>query len=433
QYYNSSIKENVYTSFPGISRSDANTYVFNGKYLDGFQKNANESNISIACVNQDGKYYYTFNGVIAYKEDEETKKVLYSEEVVIPEISFRANGNIVLGGNRVFYQIENSDGNVKKVDLEYTPDIESHFKIDEDGYLKYDDYFVMRTLTQTDTYYKFYNKYGGNRKSDVKVCIMPTIEITNDQLTVIPRNSSRNSTDSDVNKTYRTSLSSKDRIELKIDTTTMELLVNGSKLAPTLADGTQSPNTFKVEMPTISFDTEKYVNINGIDTTISASTFGITDISTEENFPIVVAPYDASYYIVKEENASSPASGTNTGIRLSNPRICPDVTTAESGNCVIDGYYTTYRYNTSAFKTAPTLKVDGDYNLVIGGVVTDYRVPRDSISTTTGGIVKELTIYAKIFLLMLCLLSIPLMRLLQAIVPWIKRQVELVQKILSKF
>ncbi|MDE6660375.1 MAG: hypothetical protein K2J93_00950, partial [Anaeroplasmataceae bacterium] len=79
------------------------------------------------------------------------------------------------------------------------------------------------------------------------------------------------------------------------------------------------------------------------------------------------------------------------------------------------------------------LKVDGDNYLVIGGVVTDYRVSADSISTTTGGIVRELTVYAKIFLFMLCLLSIPLMRLLQAIVPWFKRQIAFIQKILSKF
>ncbi|MDE7105845.1 MAG: HAD-IC family P-type ATPase, partial [Anaeroplasmataceae bacterium] len=144
QYYNSSIKEDIYTNFPGISRSDVNTYVFNGKYLDGFQKNANEPNISIACVQKGDKYYYTFNGIIAYKEDDETKEVLYSEEVVIPEISFLSNGNIVLGGSRVFYQKQDpSDSNkVEKIDLVYTKGIEEHFSIDPDGYLKYDDYFV---------------------------------------------------------------------------------------------------------------------------------------------------------------------------------------------------------------------------------------------------------------------------------------------------
>lgn len=434
QYYNSSLKEDIYTSFPGIQRSDVNTYVFKGKYLDGFIKNANEPNISIACVQKGEKFYYTLNGIIAYKEDSNTQEILYSEEVVIPEVSFTSHGNIVLGGNRIFYLEEEDSSSTKTIDIKYEEGMESKFSIDEDGYLLYDDKFVMRTLTETDSYYNFSNKYGANRKQDVKVCIMPTIEIMNDQLTVISRNSSRNLSNTDENKSYKTSLTSKDKIGLKINVSSMELLVNGKPLAPTLSDGTPSTNTYKVEMPTISFDKEGYVNINGIDTTVPVSNFGIENISNEyQNVSVQVVPYDASYYVVDSLSPSIPTSGYNTNVRLSNPSICPDITTAEAGNCVIDGYYTTYKYNTSGFKTAPTLKVDGDYNLVIGGVVTDYRVPQDSISTTTGGIVKELTIHAKIFLLMLCLLSIPLMRLLQAIVPWIKRQIALVQKILSKF
>ncbi|MDE6660283.1 MAG: HAD-IC family P-type ATPase, partial [Anaeroplasmataceae bacterium] len=455
EYYNSSIKEDVYTSFPGISRSDNNTYVFKGKYLDGFVKNANESNISIASLKRNGKYYYTLNGIIAYKEDAETKKVLYSEEVVIPKISYLSNGHIVLGGNRIFYQKQSSSSGfeetydimyeIEKSGTEDKKRMEDRFTIDEDGYLLFDGYYVMRTLTETDSYYNFSNKYGGNRKRDVRVCIMPTIEITNDQLTVIPRNSSKNTTDLDTNKTYKTALTSKDKINLKINKDTFELYVNGKTLAPTLADGTQSSNTFKVEMPTISFDKDGYVNINGIDTEVSTSNFEVRrngESKKVENIfddykdlSLYVIPYDASYYVTDDANIDTPTNGKgyNTSVRLSNPSICPEITTAEAGNCVINGYYTKFKYNTSAFKTAPTLKVDGDYNLVIGGVVTDYRVSADSISTTTGGIVKELTIYAKIFLFMLCLLSIPLMRLLQAIVPWIKRQIAFVQKLLSKF
>ena len=78
-------------------------------------------------------------------------------------------------------------------------------------------------------------------------------------------------------------------------------------------------------------------------------------------------------------------------------------------------------------------KVDSEYNLILGGLVTDFRINPNTISTTTGGVVKELTTQAKVFLMMLCLLSIPLMRFLQAIVPWIKSQIALVQRILSKF
>ncbi len=433
EYYSSTLKEEVYTDFPGIKRSDVNTYVVDGKYLAGFQKNANENSISIACVQKNGKYYYTFNGTIAYKEDDNTNQVLYSEEVVIPSISYLYNGNIVLGGERVFYEQKTGDFGTELVDIKYYEGIEKEFSLDEDGYLKYNDFYVMKTLTKTNSYYGFYNKYGGTLTQNVKICIMPTIEIVNDQLTVIARNSSINSEQS-LNKTYKTNLSNRDNISLKIDVTTKELLVNDSKLAPTSPDGTLSSDTYKVEMPTISFDKSGYVTINGIDTQISTEKFGSTDIMTDyTNLAIKVVPYDASYYVTSDFTTSIPTNGYNTSVRLSNPSICPVVEIAETGNCVIDGYYTNFKYNTSAFKTAPNLKVDNDNNLVVGGVVTDYRVSVDSISTTKGGIVKELTIHAKIFLLMLCLLSIPLMRLLQAIVPWIKRQVEFVQKVLSKF
>ena len=37
-----------------------------------------------------------------------------------------------------------------------------------------------------------------------------------------------------------------------------------------------------------------------------------------------------------------------------------------------------------------------------------------------------------VFLLMLCLMSAPLMKLLQGLVPWVRKQVNVIQKILTK-
>ncbi len=345
-------------------------------------------------------------------------------------MSFLSNGNIVLGGYPIFYKGE--DGT--KVNILYQKDYEKNFHLDENACLFYrvgeKSYPVMRTLTQTDEYYNFYNKYGANRTQDVQICMMPTVELRNDQLIVVARNSNINAEETQ-NKTYKTTLTNRDELILKIDTATMELIVNGKKLAPTLEDGTPSTNTYKIEMPTLSFDKDGVVLVNGIDSQISVSNFNITDISEQyKDAKLRVFPYDASYYVTSENSLTIPSEGAaNTNVRLSNPSICPNVTTTDSGYYVIDGYYTNFKQVTSS----PMPKVDSEYNLILGGVVTDFRINPNTISTTTGGVVKELTTQAKVFLMMLCLLSIPLMRFLQAIVPWIKSQIALVQRILSKF
>lgn len=419
QYYSNSIKEDVMTYTPQIEISADYYYVYDGK-VTTYQKVSSENNINISCVHQDGKFYYVFNGTNI------------KEDVVIPDISFLSNGNIVLGGTSVFYLARRDDGSNEKRLLTYEPNFEDKFSINEKGFLFYDGKAVMRTLTETDEYYKFYNKYGSNRTLDVQICIMPTVELKNDQLTVIPRNFTVNSSQETTNKTYKTNLTSRDNIDLSINVKTMELLVNGTALAPILEDGTPSSNTYKVEYPTVSFDSKNNIIVNGIDTGASVSKFGIDNIVVDNKVVdtsiIKVFPYDASYYLV-DKDAVSTVGGINTNVRLSNPLICPDVSTTQSGYYIIDGYYTNFK----AISNTPDPKIDGDYNLVLGGVTTDYRISPNTVSTTTGGIVKELTLQGKIFLLMLCLLAVPSMHLLQAVVPWIKRQIALIQKILSKF
>lgn len=417
QYYNPNQKEEVLTYIPEIRVSADYDYVFNGRVLWDIKKNPSEKNINISCIQQDNVYYYRLN------------EQRISEEVVIPELSFLPNGNIVLGGYPIFYVNENT-----KINITYEVGYENKFELDENACLLYkhgDQTFpVMRTLTQTEEYYNFYNKYGANRTQDVQVCMMPTVQLRNDQLIVVPRNSNINADESQ-NKTYKTSLTNRDELVLKIDPKTMELIVNGKKLAPTLEDGTPSTNTYKIVMPTLSFDKNGIVLVNGIDSQIPVSNFNITDISEQyKDAKLRIFPYDASYYVTSENSLTIPSeNSSNTNVRLSNPSICPSVTTTDSGYYVIDGYYTNFKQVASS----PTPKVDSEYNLVLGGVVTDYRINPNTISTTTGGVVKELTTQAKVFLMMLCLLSIPLMRFLQAIVPWIKSQIAFIQKILSKF
>ncbi len=108
--------------------------------------------------------------------------------------------------------------------------------------------------------------------------------------------------------------------------------------------------------------------------------------------------------------------------------MCPSVTTTVSGYYIIDGYYTSFlRADNSVYA-----KIDSDLNLIIGDVVTDYKVPSSTVTTSTSGIVKTMPTQSRIFLAMLCLLSVPLMRFFQGLVPWLKKQIEFIQKVLGK-
>lgn len=432
QYYSGNIKQEVMTYIPQIEISDDYYYVFNGKVTE-YQKISSERNVNISSIEEDSKYYYVFNGTNMH------------EEVVIPQISFSSSGNIVLGGYEVFYT---SEGESKKIT--YTDDFQKRLLIDEKGYLLYnvaadptmelseeqkEIYLkhVKRTLTETNEYYGFYNKYGANRTEDVEICIMPIVELRNDQLVITSVISSASDTQTSNNPSYKTDITSKDNLELSINPQTMELLVNGKTVSPTLDDGTISANTYKVSMPVFSLLSDGSVLVDGLSTGVSARRFGIDEVivngKVADTSIIDVYPYDASYYLLEHsDNPNESLTRYNTNVRLSNPAICPDVATTESGHYIIDGYYTTY----VAVTNTPNPKIDENYNLILGGVVTDYRISSTTILTTTGGIVTELSIQAKIFLLMLCLIAVPLMQLLQAIVPWIKRQIALVQKILSK-
>ena len=71
--------------------------------------------------------------------------------------------------------------------------------------------------------------------------------------------------------------------------------------------------------------------------------------------------------------------------------------------------------------------------MVLGGVTTDYKVASTDIIIQNGGIVKQLSTPGIVFLVMLCALAGPLMKLLTNIIPWIIKQGKLVQKLLSKF
>ena len=121
---------------------------------------------------------------------------------------------------------------------------------------------------------------------------------------------------------------------------------------------------------------------------------------------------------------------TGRGVSINETSICPDIAVTEAGHYIINSYYTNYIASTSGNLNP---RIDDNYNLVLGEVVTDYKIPTSDVTTQKGGMVKPLTVEAKIFCLMLCLISAPLMKVLQGLIPWIIKQIKLIQKLLSKF
>ena len=137
--------------------------------------------------------------------------------------------------------------------------------------------------------------------------------------------------------------------------------------------------------------------------------------------------YTSVYSLNQGINGSEVVKTTTLSIDTA--QFAPTIEVTTSGHYIIDGYYTKYEYNGT--ELAPR-KTSNNY-LVLGGVVTDYSISSNSIVTTKGGMVTQLNVNAKIFLLMLCALSVPFMKFFQGLVPWIKKQLLFIQGVISKF
>ncbi len=147
---------------------------------------------------------------------------------------------------------------------------------------------------------------------------------------------------------------------------------------------------------------------------------------------LTVVPDTANYRLVSGSKYfpnKNTFNETRLGVSIAESSICPDIDTTESGKYIINGYYT--EYDSTGEELNP--RIDDNNCLILGGVVTDYKIASSDIITQKGGIVKELSTSSKVFLLMLCLISAPLMKILQGVVPWIVKQGKLIQKLLSKF
>ena len=98
----------------------------------------------------------------------------------------------------------------------------------------------------------------------------------------------------------------------------------------------------------------------------------------------------------------------------------PSIDITEDNNYIIDGYYTQYKASNDS-----SLKIDltDDNYIVIGGIKTDYKLSDNYVTIQKVERITVIPLSSLIFLLMLCLLSAPVMRLFQYSVPWLSNMV----------
>lgn len=430
EYYSSDLVTETVTYYPSIKTTTDTSYFIYEGMVTNIYNNPTYSSVALGTYydSKTESYYYTINGT----------KTNYA--INTPTVSYTSDGYMVFNG----YLIDNET---------YTTDFENNIHIDEDGYIHYcntisdisDSNKLKTTLTKTDSYYGFENLYGASNTLTVDCCIMPTIEIKNGEFII-------NNTSSSTIK-YYTKLTSTDRYTVTIDPATYTLLIDGSPIYATIVeDGSISSTPYTVTAPKFSYTTSGNVYLNGTTTSFNISnvyTNGLYDADGNEittynvgtNFSGVydennnqidvsafnVIPSDSAYFVYDGSNSNS----YSTGITLSDPNIGPTITTTESNRYVIDGYYTKYE-TTYSNNNEIVLFMDENHYLVINGTVTNYIIPSSNISTVTGGMVTRLTDSAYVFLLMICLLASPLMKLLQFLVPWCKKQVIAIMKAIGK-
>jgi len=128
--------------------------------------------------------------------------------------------------------------------------------------------------------------------------------------------------------------------------------------------------------------------------------------------------YDTYYSLMKfsreTKNYTKIGDNLRTPVSINNTSMRPQLEISEANHFIIDGYYTKYIVNSADLNPVLT----SDNYLVICGVETDYQLSSNYITVSKGGEVKMINLSSLIFLLMLCLLSGPLMKIFQYFVPW---------------
>lgn len=184
------------------------------------------------------------------------------------------------------------------------------------------------------------------------------------------------------------------------------------------------------------FNQNAYIDLvfDGFDEADFSAYYGVNgtiDVNNSTNsLSVNVLKGESFYRLSQSQGGSVIVNNVATKATLDNSQFAPSIEVTQAGYYIIDGYYTSYTYNGNELNPH---KSSNSNNLVLGGTITDYTISPNNVISTKGGIVTELSTTYKIFLLMLCLLSAPMMKILQNVVPWVRKQAYSIQEFISKF
>ena len=442
-------------SYPSIERSKDNYFVINGKVYSNLPKDTlNYPDTILSAKVIDDKVYYALDG---RESDIEINK---------PTLSFSNNGQAYLGGYKVVS------------DIKYTDEIE--FRTDEEGNLFWRTTPVRIELSKTNEKYNYYLKYDSYMGSKVvHYCVLPTVTIVDGEYYFDGKRASEDL------KYKANSIAAGEELKVSVDTESMALLVNGEKIygVNTKTNVTlDTPYTIKMPLITTTGDSSQII-IDAVDTgksifdiygddsidliagetdekTIYTSTgeavsyskhgnvfcvdgvlkdkYVFTGLGTDgfSNFKdhedVVLNIKDISISAQNDATQYSIYVGTKaiqTTALLSNTMYSPEIKITTHDKYIINGYYTNYDFSSSAINP----HIDTDHYLILGSIKTDYLINSNDIVTQSGEVpIKSLSINSLIFLLMLCFIAGPLMRLLQNMVPWIIKQVKTIRNLIIK-
>ena len=422
--YDKSLRLDMQVNIPNVSYTEKGEIVLagyqinNATYFDDF-----EASIT---VDKDGYLYYSLNGVRKNIELLLTKNdSYYNYQINYGEYDVdRAVRNACIMPT---IEIENGEyiiNNEKPTDGKYK--VSSSFSILNTVYTleKYKDTNSYQLLVDGQPLYKTLNN---NKLSDTPYLVeLPTISTT------------LNKNDGQMFLSgYKTQFSIFDIYGVKGTYTVDEESVEASKITSKngdviIFDGT---NYYVNGELTENFEFKDLKNngfknyldsseeeIDVYDQNKEVSAYVLKDSSEyQKNYSIMYYDYDTNKY-------NEIGTGMQTQLDINNSIIKPTIEVSEKGYYVIDNYYTHFEVQNRTLNPLLTK----DRYLVIGDVKTDYKLADKYITEVHGGLVPRLTLENDIFLLMLCLLAAPLMKIFQYAIPWTIKQFRQLKKALNK-
>ncbi len=489
EYYTSNLNSSSIANYPSVSISEDNYYVIDGMITNYIKTTISSSDYFTARYNSnDGKYYYYINGITATNIEVENPLISYDNQGFIYLGGYRVSNYSY--SDLISYTTDDA-GNSNVIQNIHIDELGYVYYglSDDDRPVK-----ILIPANENNLYYNHTLNYGRAVEEEVQLKIMPTVEISSGNIIIDSVSSVEilNQAGNKINARYHCDNLPNSTLNatITINPKNYQLLINDN---PVYYEVNNVKYYYTVSLPSFTtngsldrFDASNTAYVYSANSQFSLyELFGekvsdglyrlycsdgtIAEYDSYNNF--IEATYldgsiDQNYilkdiqnglasygnipggsidvsslsvipgttnYLLTSDNVSYFPDSTNAdeirdGVSINNSIICPTLELTTSGRYIINDYYTNFEVNQSDLDP----RMNSDNYLVLGGVVTDYELNKDDIISNTSGIVKELSIKGKIFLLMLCLLSAPLMKILQGLVPWIKKQIKVIQKLITK-